>query len=123
LALGVVATQPVKPHVHGLQRLGHILYSNIVQRATTTAMTMSNVDGKALCASAWQFYIASRNSDDDKDYLRQRRTSVGQQGTRPHAQEHNIFTVLGGGTTTIVASSLKKYPNHYNETRGNKVNN
>ena len=45
-----------------------ILYSDIVRRATTTAMKTSNVDDKALCASAQQFHIAARNSDNDKDY-------------------------------------------------------
>jgi hypothetical protein len=100
-----------------------ILYSNIVRHATTTAMKKSNVDDKALCASARQFHIASCNSNDDKDYWQRRRTSVGRQGRRPHAQEHNIFTALRGGTMTIVTSSWKKSTNHYNETRGNKVNN
>ncbi len=100
-----------------------VLYSNIVRRATTTAMKTSNVDDKALCASARQFHIASRTSDNDKDYWRQRRTSAGRQGTRPHAQEHNIFTGSCGGTTTIITSSWKKSTNHYNETHVNKVNN
>ncbi len=100
-----------------------ILYSNIVRRAMTTAMKMLNVDDKASCASARQFHITSRNSDDDKDYWRRQRTSVGRRGMRPHAQEHNIFTASCGGMTTIVASSWKKSTNHYNETRGNKVNN
>ena len=34
----------------------------------TTTMKTSNVDDKASCASARQFHIASRNSDDNKDY-------------------------------------------------------
>ncbi len=100
-----------------------ILYSNIVRRPTTTAMKTSNVDDKASCASARQFHIASCNSDNDKDYWRRRRMSARQRGTRPHAQEHHIFTKSHDGTTTIVTSSWKKSTNHYNETPGNKVNN
>ena len=69
-----------------------ILYSNILRRARTTAMTTSNVNDKALCANARQFHIASPSSNDDNDYRQRQTTSVGQQGTRPHAQEHNIFT-------------------------------
>ena len=100
-----------------------ILCSNIVRRATTTVMTMSNVDDKALCASARQFHIASCNSDNDNDYGRRQTTSVRRRGTRPHVREHNIFTLRCAVGRRQSLRVLGRSLLINNETRGDKVNN